>query len=166
MSQRKTTDRKGTGRETRQRRRERGQSLVEMAIAVPILILILAVMVDASRIFDALIVLTQAVREGARLGTIQPELNADEITDVVVEDVLGSGTNITYMDEMTDDNVEVTIVEGEVVAEVIVKAWYDFDLWFGGLLGIPTIRVSRQAVMPSYYQLPTPTPGPTNTPEP
>ena len=54
----------------RERRRQRGQSLVETAIVVPILLLLVAAVVDFGRIFDAQIVLTNAVREGARYGTL------------------------------------------------------------------------------------------------
>jgi hypothetical protein len=34
---------------------------------------------------------------------------------------------------------------------VTVTAFYDFDLWFGGIVGIPTLTVSKQAVMPMFY---------------
>ena len=54
------------------RRRERGQSLVETAIVFPILLLLLAAVVDFGRAFDAYIVLTNAAREGARYGAIHP----------------------------------------------------------------------------------------------
>jgi Flp pilus assembly protein TadG len=156
MQHKETIDRRTKGQGSRRHRGERGQNLVEMALVAPILILIVAIVIDASRVFDAFIVLTQAVREGARLGTVQPELTQGEIRQTVVDDVLGSGTNITWMEEMTTTNVTVTTVETEVAAEVTVEAWYDFDLWFGGLLGVPEIRISREAVMPKYYSGPVP----------
>ncbi len=136
----------------RSRHGERGQSLVEVALVVPILVLILAAVIDASRVFDATIVLTQAVREAARLGTIEPGLTVDEIAEAVTVDVNGSGTNITQMQMIagtheTDWDVDVVIG----LTEVTVSAWYRFPLWFGGLLGVPEIRVSREAVMPLYY---------------
>ena len=131
------------------RRRERGQSLVETAIVVPILLLLVAAVVDFGRIFDAYIVLTNAVREGARYGTLRdPQPPVDEVAGIVAVDVLGSGTNITHMEDFTAaDNVQVLMGSKAVT----VTATYDFDLWFGGIIGIPTLSVSKQAVMPMFY---------------
>jgi Flp pilus assembly protein TadG len=134
----------------RSRRGERGQSLVEMALVVPLLILIFAAMIDASRVFDALIVLTNAAREGARLATIVDDpapLTESQIIDIVKADVMGSGTNISQMNDA--DLFVVVILTDETEARVRVE--YPFPLWFGGLLGVPEIRVSREAVMPMYY---------------
>jgi hypothetical protein len=131
------------------KRRQRGQSLVETAIVVPILLLLVAAVVDFGRIFDAYIVLTNAVREGARYGTLRdPQPPPIEVAGIVVTDVLGSGTNITHMELFNaDDNVEVLMGSKAVT----VTATYDFDLWFGGIVGIPTLSVSKQAVMPMFY---------------
>ena len=133
----------------RAERRQRGQSLVETAIVVPILLLLVAAVVDFGRIFDAQIVLTNAVREGARYGTLRdPQPPEEEVAGIVVTDVLGSGTNITQMALFNaDDNVEVLMG----TKAVTVTATYDFDLWFGGIVGIPTLSVSKQAVMPMFY---------------
>ena len=58
----------------KQKRRERGQSLVETAVVLPILLLLVAAIVDFGRAFDAYIILTNAAREGARFGSVNPEL--------------------------------------------------------------------------------------------
>lgn len=139
-------------RDGRSRRAERGQSLVEMALAVPILLLILAAVIDASRIFDALIVLTNAAREGARFATLQedPPPTDEEIEAMVVQDVIGSGTNISQMNDAS--LVVVAVVTDVTEARVTVS--YPFPLWFGGMLGIPQITVTREAVMPMYYPPP------------
>jgi Flp pilus assembly protein TadG len=129
---------------------EQGQSLLEVAIALPILLLLLAIAVDASRVFDASIVLTNAAREGARFATIEYTPTVAQIQQMVVEDVIGSGTNITHMDNISTDNVDV--VMGSTAITVTVS--YEFDLWFGGLVGVPTLAVSRQAAMPMYYPEP------------
>ncbi len=155
MHERRTTHARppGSARATGERRREAGQSLVEMALIVPLLVLILAVMVDSARVFDALIVLTNAAREGARFATVEQETppTEEEIEAMVVEDVLGSGTNITQMNQ--EELLVVVVLTNPTEARVSVS--YEFPLWFGGLLGVPTIRVSRQAVMPMYYPPPT-----------
>ena len=136
--------------ETRDRRRERGQSLVEAAVILPILLLLVAAVVDFGRAFDAYIVLTNAVREGARFGTLrQPQPPVSDIQDIVVVDVLGSGNNITQMEGFTaDDHVDVLMSS----TAVTVTASYEFDLWFGGIIGIPRVTLTKRAVMPVFYE--------------
>jgi Flp pilus assembly protein TadG len=129
---------------------EKGQSLLEVAVALPILVLLLAIVVDASRVFDALIVLTNAAREGARFATIEPSPTVAQIEALVVQDITGSGTNITQMQDFSTDDVDV--VFGSTAITVTVS--YEFDLWFGGLLGVPTIAVSKQSAMPLFYTTP------------
>jgi len=52
--------------------RERGQSLVEAAIVVPLLLLLLAGVVELGRAFYTYIVITNAAREGARYASLYP----------------------------------------------------------------------------------------------
>ena len=49
---------------------ERGQTLVELALVLPIIILILFGTLEFGRIFHSYIVITNAAREGARLGAL------------------------------------------------------------------------------------------------
>jgi Flp pilus assembly protein TadG len=129
------------------KRAEKGQSLVEAAIIVPILILLLAVVVDAARAFDAYIVLTNAVREGARFATIEPSPDENMIRQLVVADVVDSGTNVTNMRDFSASDVEVILSNPTVVT---VTAQYEFDLWFGGIVGLPTFHLEKEAAMPMY----------------
>ncbi len=129
---------------------EKGQSLVELALMLPFLILLLAVVIDAGRLFDAAIVLVQAAREGARFATIEPSPSVTQIQDLVVQDVVGSGTNITHMADFSRSDVHVIL--GSTAVTVTVS--YDFDLWFGGIVGLRTLNVAKQSVMPMYYQEP------------
>jgi len=129
--------------------RERGQSLVETAIIFPLLLLLLAAVVDFGRAFDAYIVLTNAAREGARWGSVKPELTVDEVKQFVVDDVQGSGTNIAQLDGFTADNVT---VEGQEAGSTVVKVTvtYPFDLWFGQLIGIPDVTLTKVSEMPRW----------------
>ena len=131
-------------------RRERGQSLVETAIVLPILLLLLAAVIDFGRAFDAYIVLTNAAREGARFGSVKPILTEAEVKQLVVDDVLGSGTNITHMTDFAADNVT---VEGQTGNSEVVKVTvtYDFDLWFGQLIGWPRVTLTKAASMPRWF---------------
>jgi Flp pilus assembly protein TadG len=131
-------------------RRERGQSLVETGIVFPILLLLLAAVVDFGRAFDAYIVLTNAAREGARWGSVNPELTVEEVERIVVEDVLGSGTNIAQMTGFNAvDNVEV-YGQAEKDDFVSVTVTYSFELWFGRLIGVPTVTLTKVSEMPRW----------------
>jgi Flp pilus assembly protein TadG len=133
-------------------RDEKGQSIVEIAFLLPILVLLLVVVVDAARAFDAYIVLTNAAREGARYGSffMKDDLASDAaVEQVVVDDVRGSGTNLTRMDDFGPANVTVEGMEPTSTA-VTVTVRYDFHLYFGGLVGLDTFHLEKQAVMPVY----------------
>lgn len=124
---------------------EKGQSLVEVAIALPVLILILAAVIDFARAFDAYIVLTNAAREGARFGARDPMyMTPAEIQQMVTENVTGSGTNVTLMQDFAPSDVAATF--GTDAVSVTVT--YDFGLWFGGLVGADTLQLNKTAVMP------------------
>ena len=49
-------------------RSERGQTMVETAIVLPVVVFMLVAMVDAGRVFHAWLVVTNSAREGARAG--------------------------------------------------------------------------------------------------
>jgi Flp pilus assembly protein TadG len=125
---------------------QEGQSLIEMAFAFPVLVLLVVAVIDFARIFDASIVLTNAVREGARYGSKDESLSEAAIKDIVVGDVHGSGTNVTMMADFAASHV--TVVRG--AEDVTVTAAYDFGLWFGGLIGRSTVHLERTAVMPRF----------------
>ena len=91
-------------------RRQRGAALVEMAIILPVLLVLLLGVIDLGRIFYAYEALANATREGARYcalhpgnqaGTqtrVQAELNTSMATDVDVTTTcsdLGAGKQIT-----------------------------------------------------------------------
>lgn len=127
-------------------RAEEGQSILEMAIVLPILLLLLVSVVDLARAFDAYIVLTNAVREGARFSSRDLDLTVADIQQLVVDDVLGSGTNVTHMSDFAASNVDVVIdIAGRIV---VVTATYDYDLWFGGIVGLDTIQLQKESSMP------------------
>jgi len=52
------------------RRNEKGQSLVEFALVVPLVILILMAIIEFGFMFNAYITISNASREGARLGAL------------------------------------------------------------------------------------------------
>ena len=58
---------KGQGKE-----REKGQSLVEMALVLPVVLVILAIVLDLGRIYYVAVALTDAAGEGATYAAINP----------------------------------------------------------------------------------------------
>ncbi|MGC8837879.1 MAG: TadE/TadG family type IV pilus assembly protein [Anaerolineae bacterium] len=127
--------------------RERGQSLVEMALAFPILLLLLAAIIDAGRAIDAYISITNAVREGARYGAKYPT-RVETIKIRVANEANGTGTNITRVD-LTPDDVTVSYPNGSMRGgnPIRVTVEYDFPLFFGGIVGMPTLHLRQSAEM-------------------
>jgi Flp pilus assembly protein TadG len=109
------------------RKLEKGQSLTELAISFVALILILAVAIDAGRMFLSYLAVREAAEEGAFYGSINPTddsgiinrvrtssnapVNLSDTTNVtvvpaVIGDACGNGTNqlevtVTYTFELT-----------------------------------------------------------------
>lgn len=136
--------RQGTSAQNIRRPGQQGQSVLEMTIALPILLLLLIAVIDFARAFDAYIVLTNAVREGARTATRNLGLDEEFIQELVQEDVVGSGTNITNMVDFDVDDV--TVEKGSSAITVTVN--YEFELWFGGIVGFDTLQLEKQSAMP------------------
>jgi Flp pilus assembly protein TadG len=78
-----------------------GQSLVEFALILPLMVLIIAGLFDLGRAFFASITITNAAREGARYGALNP----DYITgacNATKNEALASGITIS------DSNIAIT----------------------------------------------------------
>lgn len=126
------------------RSRKRGQGLVEFALVLPIILIIMAAVFDVGRVLDASIVLTNAVRTGARFGSTHPTWY-DSIRTRVVDFANNSGMNFTGV-ELTGSHVEVnsSVAAG---APVRVTVTYDVPLYFGPAVGVNSIRIVRSAEM-------------------
>lgn len=70
-----------------------GAAAVEMAIVLPVLLLIVFGIIDMGRLMNQQIQLTEAAREGARVGAVN-----GTVTDVKtkISSVVGSGVVLTY----------------------------------------------------------------------
>ena len=138
------------GKGRNKKRDERGQSLVETALVIPFLLLLVMIVVDAARAFDALIVLTNAAREGARYASLEPAPRDTKIYKFIEDDVLGSGTNVTQMTLFNEDNIAYAQTDpddGPVIVTVTLS--YEFPLWFGGLVGLDAVTLEKSATMAS-----------------
>jgi Flp pilus assembly protein TadG len=82
-------------------RGERGAALVEFALCLPLLLVIIAGIVDFGFVFQRYEVLTNAAREGARLATL-PQYNGDlTLIRGRVREYVSQGLNIPITDMTT-----------------------------------------------------------------
>jgi Flp pilus assembly protein TadG len=110
-------------------RSQKGQDLVEFALILPILVLLLAGIVDLGRAFHSYIVIANASREGARYASHFPS-DATAIKQAAVNEAALSGVTIALSD--------VTIprgLNGTGGAEIRVRVDHTFNTILGGILG-------------------------------
>lgn len=93
-------------------RRRRGQALVEFALVLPLLLALLVGIVDVSFVYNHQLLLTNAAREGARLGTM------GHTADQVREDVLAYLTASGYVPLPADGDVAVTFTAEQIQVAV------------------------------------------------
>jgi Flp pilus assembly protein TadG len=124
----------------RKPKEEQGQSLVEMAIALVILLLLVGGIVDLGRAFFTFMALRDAVQEGALYGSVNPTLTTE-----IKNHVLNSSDMIP--DLVGSDDITVTVIGTACTGNGIkVTATYiDFPLtmpFIGSVLGSQTIPIS------------------------
>lgn len=105
---------------------EKGQSLVEFVLVVPVFLLLVFAIVDFGVGFHAWISVTNGSREGARLGSVGASA-------IQVEDVVRAKTANLDQDLLT---VTVTNAEGAPGEPVTVEVEYEFEYItpLGGLM--------------------------------
>lgn len=67
----------------RLRKDVRGQAMVEMAIVLPLLLLLMMIIFDFGRVFNSYLVISNASREGARMAIVN--YNVQKIKDLAVD---------------------------------------------------------------------------------
>jgi Flp pilus assembly protein TadG len=106
---------------------ERAQSLVEFALALPILVLLLFAVIQFGVAFNNYVTLTDATRAGARKAAVGRQLSNPQSTTITA--VRNSATNL----KQGDLNVTVSST-WQPGADVNVTATYPYTI---NLLGIP-----------------------------
>jgi len=125
-------------------RGERGQSLVELALTLPVLLLLLVGLVEVGNALNAYITVVDAGRDGARLGS-KGAASDDEIKNLVVTEM---GRLPDGVDPATDITVERDVVPSR--SSVRVRVCYDHSL----ILGVPLVtpdplRICSATTMPT-----------------
>jgi Flp pilus assembly protein TadG len=116
-----------TNRRTIDFRSQRGQSLTEFALALPILVLLLFAVIQFGIVFNNYVTLTDATRAGARKGAVGREILNP--ASAVTTAVRNSASNLTQ----SKLNVTVTST-WQAGADVTVTATYPYSI---KLLGLP-----------------------------
>jgi Flp pilus assembly protein TadG len=106
---------------------ERGQSLVEFALALPILVLLLFAVIQFGIVFNNYVTLTDATRAGARKAAVGRRLSSPQSSTITA--VRNSATDLRQSD--LGVTVSSTWQPG---ADVNVTATYPYTI---NLLGIP-----------------------------
>ena len=122
--------------------RRRGQGAAEFALLLPLLAILLAGVIDVGRGFHARVILTNAVREGARYAASNPT------DDSAIRTVVHSELCETSVRGITDD--EITITKPDPIAAeqpITVRARFSFTPLMGAMLGIGAIPIDVTARM-------------------
>jgi Flp pilus assembly protein TadG len=110
---------------------ERGSELIEFALVLPILLLIIAGIVDFGFLFQRYEVVTNAAREGARIAVLPSGYNTDTNVQSRVQQYLtASGLNNTPTVTRTDGSI--TLPSGLIVNTVSVQVDYPSAFSFIG----------------------------------
>jgi Flp pilus assembly protein TadG len=126
--------------------RSAGQGLVELALLIPLLLLLILGVFDLGRAFFSIITITNAAREGARYGLSYPN-DTLGIQNATVNEANGSGIPVNLGD-VSVDCVDMSTPFGKCDPglPITVTVQHSFDLTLGWLLPSP-IDFSRSAVM-------------------
>src|SRR5688572_26746625 len=148
-------------------RSERGAELIEMAMVMPILLLVLGGIVDFGFLFRSWEIVTNAAREGARVG-ILPSYSCDAATPEDIQSRVDAYMAASGFSDPTDyavevDNMPVTTTAGTFTAcAVVVTMTQDlpslsvFTQMFSGTIG--SVPVAAAAVMRTETQAAAPAP--------
>jgi Flp pilus assembly protein TadG len=120
-------------------RSARGQSLVEFAVFLPVLLLIFLGVFDLGRVYNTYIVITNAARDGAYYGSMH-STDTSGIVQRVVTEAQGSAVNLT------SSNVTVS-TSGGIGNPLRVTVQLDFSMLSTFLLGRRTIHLTSRTEM-------------------
>jgi Flp pilus assembly protein TadG len=140
------------------RRGERGANLVEMAIVTPLLLVLLAGVVDIGRTFNNYIIITNAAREGARIAarlpcypdnSTQRAALRREIVSAVVQEAANSGILVA--------ETEIAIYPDPVSTgcagagnPIRITVTHPYSTLMGGILGLGNLSLPSSATMVSF----------------
>ena len=119
-----------------------GQELVELAILIPLLMLVAFGVLDLGRLFHSSITIANAAREGARFGTFDP-FDSPGIVAATQAEAQGSGINIPAI------AIAVSCPDGACGSGLPVRVTiqYPFQLVMGFIFPDPNLTLGGEAEM-------------------
>ena len=117
------------------RRDERGAAVIEMAFALPAMVVMMWMIVQLGLVFRAMSGIQHALGEGARFATLFPQPENDDIKDTIEDAVYGIGPGT-----FTIANPVAGVEDGTVFLDLTVSYTQETDLLF---LPGPDVTVSR-----------------------
>ena len=122
----------------------RGVAAVELAICLPILILLVCGSIEFGLLFYNQQVITNASREGVRAG-ITGEMTDDEIKNIVQTYCNGNLINLNGANDLQTNAVTVSAPDGD--NDLTVRVIYDYNFLFAGILGFNQTTLAAQTIM-------------------
>jgi hypothetical protein len=99
-------------------RSQGGQSLVEFAISLMVLLILLAGVIDLGRAFFAFMAMRDAAQEGASYGSLFPTISKDNAnlnSAVIIQRVRSATNSPINLNDTANVNVTVTVVDGGII---------------------------------------------------
>lgn len=128
-----------------------GQSLVELTLLLPILLMVLAGALDLARVYDAYVSITNASREGARYGAAHPTDDGSGILAAVNRELTNtgiSGFTVSHSCSTYADNSTVDCSTADTGDRMTVSVSYTFRFVTLLILGLNSSNMSNSATMP------------------
>ena len=128
------------------RKSRRGQSLVEFALILPVLMFILVIVADMARLVAARVALSNAAREGARYAASYPS-DFNGIKNRVLLEYNNTGVRVTGV-ELTAGNITISFPDGSWEPGNLVRVTVGcrFPLFFANWF--PESLVDEDGTMP------------------
>lgn len=111
---------------------ERGAELIEFALALPLLLVIIMGIFDFGLAFQRYEILTNAAREGARLGSLQATYSQADIEDRVLDYVEAAGLDRDDVTPLVTMNQDINLASGATVPGVRVQVAFTHQFSFVG----------------------------------
>ena len=126
--------------------RRRGDAIVEFALVLPILLLILFGILELGRVLDAWIVVQNAAREGARVGTL------DATAAAAATDAQSAANSYLSTAFAARSDVDKTVISTPVVTTDAVQVNVEADIHiytpFMQAILSPSLPVRATAILP------------------
>jgi Flp pilus assembly protein TadG len=139
------TDQQIDGQRAWSSKEEKGQAMIEMVLIMPLILLIMAGVIDFGRVIHAYVVVVNAAREAAFAGAVEQVSDSDLVTLIADELQRGGVTEGTATSTITYQS------QGSPTAQTInVDISYEFPL-ITLVLPFPSVTVQTQTETVTFW---------------